>query len=981
MDNFLNQNIAQASSLLEKGNLYRALGIFDMLSKKYPNNSEVFHLKAYAHMKSNNLTLSLNNFEQALKLSPQDCNITLDYCNLLNTIGKKELALVKLKNIIDNHKVDYRVFFLQGCIEMNQQLYQKAIESFKKVLELKIDHKDSSFNLGVIYFETKKYDIAEKVFNIYTNTFGNDLDVERYLLQIYLITDRHEKADKLLHVLCNKYPNDSLLWYERARLFTKLKKNNSAIDCYKKCLHISPDFNDGFKNMALLLKKENLLNTYLENLIKNKDNNFNNYTRLTNIAQCLLIEGKGDKALNNIEEALRIHPEKGTANKDYLNTVVIKGTIYDALEKYDKAINVYKEVLQLDDTIFQAYSNIGDSLVKSKKEKESIKYFEKCLKINPNYAIGYLNLGNAYFKLGEVEKSLRYFNKASKLDPNNSYILSSKAAAMIETDDELNALKVLKKAIGLDSFNATAYLNLGIIFKNQNLFDQALNMFDACISSCKHSSYKNKLIASAYSNKGLCYLSLNKYDKLKENFLEAFKFDENRDLVSGFIYYSKLYCADWENLEEYKRISLDKIEKGYRASSPFCSFSLTDDPSIQLEVAKMHCGFENKENTLPYVKNNYINHLKHKKPRIAYLSYDFHDHATMHLMVGIFENQNHDKFDYYAFSYSDKSVEGSEVFKRVKKSFNKFFFVRDKSDKEICKILKDNEIDLAIDLKGHTYKTRIGILSSRPCPIQVTYLGHPGTTAANYIDYAIVDDFVITKSNEKYFSENIIKLPSCYQPNDNKRYYPESKFTKKDLGLPEDHFIFCSFNSPYKIQPEMFKIWMEVLNENKKSCLWLLENENSESTENIYKYAKSFGINSNRIFFLKRCNMNEYLEKMKCADLFLDTFPITAHTTASDALWTGLPIITYAGKSMVSRVAGSILKSIGMEELITYSYEDYKKIALKISNDEKYFNQIKNKINRNRLNCDLFNTSKYTKELEKAYHSLFVKFIESFNSK
>ena len=307
--------------------------------------------------------------------------------------------------------------------------------------------------------------------------------------------------------------------------------------------------------------------------------------------------------------------------------------------------------------------------------------------------------------------------------------------------------------------------------------------------------------------------------------------------------------------------------------------------------------------------------------------------------------------------------------------------VNEKSDKEICQLLKDNEIDIAVDLKGHTYKTRIGILSSRPSPIQVTFLGHPGTTAADYIDYVIGDKFVINQINEKYFTEKALKLNHCYQPNDNKRYLPKKVFTKRDLGLPEDNFVFCSFNSPYKIQPVMFRVWMEILQENKNSVLWLLENENAEATKNIIKHANGYGIDKKRIFFLKRCNMNEYLEKMQCADLFLDTFPITAHTTASDALWVGTPIITYAGKSMVSRVAGSILQSIGMQELITYDYSHYKELALKISRDKNYHDEIKNKINENRFNSNLFNTKKYTKELENIYLKLFNNFKKSLGAK
>ena len=347
-------------------------------------------------------------------------------------------------------------------------------------------------------------------------------------------------------------------------------------------------------------------------------------------------------------------------------------------------------------------------------------------------------------------------------------------------------------------------------------------------------------------------------------------------------------------------------------------------------------------------------------------------------MAGVFEHQDHNKFDYYAFSYSDKFTTGDKIFERVRKSFINFDLVTQKSDKEICQILKDNEIDIVVDLKGHTYKSRIGLLKTRPCPIQITFLGHPGTTGTDFIDYAIADDFIVNSENEAFFSEKILKLPNCYQPTDDKRYFPNTNFSKEEIGLPENKFIFCSFNSPYKIQPEMFNVWIEILKNKEDSVLWLLENENSESIKNILLYVEEKGINPERIIYSKRYPMNNYLDRLKMADLFLDTFPVTAHTTASDALWVGLPVLTLAGKSIVSRVAGSLLTNINMKELITYNYDDYKNMALKLSNDKKFYNDLRSKLQKERLSSPLFNTKQYTKDLESIYNKLYKNFKSSF---
>ena len=355
----------------------------------------------------------------------------------------------------------------------------------------------------------------------------------------------------------------------------------------------------------------------------------------------------------------------------------------------------------------------------------------------------------------------------------------------------------------------------------------------------------------------------------------------------------------------------------------------------------------------------------------SYISSDFYDHATMHLMVGLFENQNNSKFDYHAISYTTKK-DSNPITKRVEKAFKSFYHVGDKNNEQIAELINNLEIDIAVDLEGYTYGTRMDILAHRPAPIQISYIGHPGTTGTKYIDYAIVDEFIVPENNDKFFTEKLIKLKGCYQATDNKRLLPKP-LSKKDFGLPENKFVFCSFNNTYKIQPEMFNTWMDILNSKTDSVLWLLDTEDI-AKENLLKVAKGRGIARERIIFSKKITMADHIQRQMCADLFLDTFPICAHTTASDALWVGLPLVTMAGKSMVSRVAGSILKNIGMEELITYSFEEYKTKVLHLANNKKELEETKNKIIKNRFSSSLFDTEGFTRNLEDEYEKLFLNF-------
>jgi predicted O-linked N-acetylglucosamine transferase (SPINDLY family) len=652
----------------------------------------------------------------------------------------------------------------------------------------------------------------------------------------------------------------------------------------------------------------------------------------------------------------------------------VLGAIYQRQNRKKEALNANKKALNIAPNNAEILNNLGVTLSGLKEYKKAEEYFSKALLINSNYAEAYYNIANTLKKLGRLDQAEKNYYKAINLKPNFVLAYNNLGSTLKKLGRLDEAVTILNKALELKPDYADAYNNLGGVLLSKGLLNAAIKIFNHAISFYKKNRHNDKLVAASYNNKGLAYTGLNQFDQMRDNFLEALRYNKDIEFVYGFICYAKLYCADWNELDFYKAQALKNIKEEKKSTSPFCSFSITDDPAIQLKIATSiwDSSVETK-----YNKKNYFNNTKHTKPRVAYLSYDFHDHATMHLMAGVFEHQDHNKFDYYAFSYSDEPTNGSNVCKRVLNSFQNFELVTKKNDKEVCQILKDNEIDIVVDLKGNTFNTRIGLLSTRPCPIQLTFLGHPGTTGANFIDYIIADDFIVNTENEAFFSEKILKLPNCYQPADNKRYFPSTTLSKKQLGLPENKFIFCSFNSPYKIQPEMFYIWMEILGQKKDSVLWLLENENSESVKNILSYAEKKGINPNRIIYSKRCQINEYLERLKVADLFLDTFPITAHTTASDALWVGLPILTLAGKSMVSRVAGSLLNSANMKELITYNYDDYKKMALKLSNDKNYYNEVRSKLQRERLSSPLFNTKLYTENLESIYTKLYKDFKKS----
>ena len=369
--------------------------------------------------------------------------------------------------------------------------------------------------------------------------------------------------------------------------------------------------------------------------------------------------------------------------------------------------------------------------------------------------------------------------------------------------------------------------------------------------------------------------------------------------------------------------------------------------------------------------------MPHQKIRVAYVSADFHNHATTYLMAERFELHNPEEFEVYAFSYGPDS--NDEMRRRVKSAVNTFIDVRLMSDEEIALLARHHEIDIAVDLKGFTLDYRLGIFAFRAAPIQLSYIGYPGTLGASYIDYAIADSIVTPESVENFYTEKIIRMPGSYQVNDRKRVVSDRKFTRQELGLPTQGFVFACFNNNYKITPDYFTSWMNILKGVSESVLWLFE-DNPQAAENLRMHAAKAGVDPSRLIFAKRMQVSDHLARQTLADLFLDTGPYNAHTTASDALWVGLPVLTCLGNCFAARVAASLLTAHGVPELITHSLDEYEQKAIELSSNPTSLALLRAKVLDNREQSALFDSKQFTLNLEHHYKRLVNSRYESLNA-
>jgi len=519
------------------------------------------------------------------------------------------------------------------------------------------------------------------------------------------------------------------------------------------------------------------------------------------------------------------------------------------------------------------------------------------------------------------------------------------------------AINNLKDAIKIKSNNPEAYNNIGLAFFSKGYLLDSINCYKKAINIKPDFEEAYNNMGDALSEKGELYLAIKSFKK-------AIKLKPEYEKALANKLHQEANICDWDAIEKDKGL-IREIGISNKGISPFSLISLEDEPETQrLRSENFIKTYHPQKSLKP--KPRPI--LKPKRIRIGYFSSDFHDHATMHLMIKVFEMHNKNDFEIFAYSFGPD--QNDKIRSRFKNAVDFFYDVKDSSDREIALLAQKDKLDIAIDLKGYTANSRSGIFAYGAAPIQISYLGYPGTTGASFIDYIIADKVIIPKQNKLFYSEEIIYLPNSYQANDNSRVISNTLISKSEEGLPEKGFVFCSFNSNYKISSNEFDVWMRLLSKIDGSVLWLLKS-NKWAEINLKKEAKKRGLDSNRLIFAQKVPQSQHLARHCLADLFLDTFKCNAHTTASDALWAGLPLVTKMGKGFPSRVAGSLLNAIGLPELITQTVEDYEKLALSLANDTNHLNLLKQKINKNRLLEPLFNTELFTIHLESAYRQAY----------
>ena len=631
--------------------------------------------------------------------------------------------------------------------------------------------------------------------------------------------------------------------------------------------------------------------------------------------------GRNDDARNSYDRAIQLNPGDAIA---YHN----RGGILRKLAQTNAALQDYDRAIQLQPSNLQAECNRGLLFAELKRSDEALASYSRCIEIDPHFYQAHFNLGVLLRELGRLAESLASYERAAQVRPHDPQ----------------------------------TYCNQGVVLGELGRWEEGIKSFDRAIELDQDFSAALANRAGAQVHQGRHALALSDYDR-------ALAINPHSKFALGARLHSKMQLCDWTDLDAEMQHVSSQIEAGAKASHPFHTLALFDSPRLHEKAAATWVAEMYPDNPLlgPIPRRP-----RKDRIHIGYFSPDFRDHPTAHLTADLFRCHDRARFEISGFSAGPNTQD--DYRKRLEASFDHFHDVTKRSDLEVAAQARAMGVDIAVDLGGHTALSRTGVFALRLAPIQINFLGYPGTMAADYFDYVIADQVLISPHSLNFFSEKIIYLPNSYQPN-SAREIGNGSCDRMNFGLPETGFVFCCFNNNFKLSPRIFDRWMRILVQVDGSVLWLLRTSETV-VSNLRSRASVQGVDPQRLVFAPRMATADHLARHRAADLFLDTLPYNAHTTASDALLAGLPLITCSGESFASRVAASLLRASGLSELVAGSLDDYERMAVELANDPARLARLREKVFSNQQTEPLFDIRLFSRHIETAYTLLFEHYLK-----
>jgi len=727
---------------------------------------------------------------------------------------------------------------------------------------------------------------------------------------------RWQEAEQAYQEILRIRPTDHQALSLYGVLKIQLQHPQSAIELIQKAIELKPNFAQAHCNLGVAFEAFSLLDEAMQSFAQAAALKSDYWLAFFNLGNVLFKKKQYNKALINFEKAISIKP-------DYAQAYMNSGLALVELGLFDQAFESYESALEIKPDYAEALSNKGNLLLQLKSFQDALECYNKAIQITPNYAKAHYNKGNALNSLKLPEQAIQSFDRAITFDPNLVQAFCNRGVSFKELNQFENALHSFHQALLLNQNDADVHFNLGHTYEQIRQFGMALNHFHTV-------------------------LEINSETELD---------------CHGPQMFIHMRSCNWEYLPPAIDRVIEWVVDKKRPTELLPLLAVTDDLNFlktagQLYINKNYPPIENKFS----IKNTNTN----ERIAIGYFSSDFNNHAVSYLISEIFELHDRTLFEVHAFMLGHKK--NDDITNRIISAVDYFWDCQSMDDAAIVPFAREKNLQIAIDLNGPTEGCRMNVFAQRIAPNQINYLGFPSSSQASYHDFIIADQYLIPEELAGFYCEKVIYLP-CFQANDRTRKASAKVQSRNQLNLPENAFIFCCFNNTYKITPSQFECWMRILNKVENSILWLISD--SKNTENnLRAKAEKLGVSIDRLVFAERMPYGDYLESYKCADLFLDTFPFNAGTTASDALWMGLPLITFSGKSFASRMAGSLLQAVNLPEMIAPSMDAYENLAVELATNLKKLLQIKNNLIANRDKCLLFDSLNFTRSLEESFIKL-----------
>ena len=716
---------------------------------------------------------------------------------------------------------------------------------------------------------------------------------------------------------------------------------------YREVLAIAPDDFDALHLMGMLEGQRGNATGAVDWMSQALRINPHAASAHSNLGVALLELNRPEEALASFDRALALKPE-------FVDALNGQGIALIQLQRPERALPSFDRALALRPDLAIALYGRGNALFQLERLDEALVSYDRVLMQMPAHLEALKDRGDVLLQLKRPDEALASYDKALAINPKHAQVMNNRGNALQKLWRLAEAIASYDKAISISAKYPEAHYNRGNALWQVKRHDEALASYDRAIAL--RPDYPR-----AFYSRGNLLREMNRHEDALKSFQRLIEISPGFDYAPGDRLFAQLFCCDWTQFEERVTGIAHKARTGARVATPFTLLAISDSAADQLLCSQLLISDKFPAASQPVWRGE---RYRHDRIRLAFLSADFRVHPSSFLLAGMFEQHDRSRFETIAISFGDDDQ--SEIRARLKGAFEHFIDVRGNSDPEVARLLREREVDIAVDLMGHTQYARMGIFALRPAPVQVNFFC-PGTSGTDYLDYIVCDRVVIPQDHHAHYSEKVVYLPDTFQANDTKRRIAERTPSRAEAGLPDNGFVFCSFNQTYKFTPGMFDVWMRLLDRVEGSVLWL-QQANATAVKNLRREAGQRGVDPNRLVFAPRVpRLEDHLARYRLADLFLDTLPYNAQTTASDALWAGLPVITCLGTTFVGRVAASLLNAIGLPQLITHSLPEYEALAIKLATERETLADIKASLARNRDSFPLFDTDRFRRHIEAAY--------------